>query len=96
MSDGHQFRFPLDLAAELREDLSPLGHDCVIPQGLQSDSIFDESRGKILGLVAATVVSNAVTVPPLQSGNVDSQCNAASQQSQTPIPGGKPPKGIRK
>ena len=94
--------YPPDLATELRGDLAPLGPDCVIPMGLQSDSIFDfvgpdcvipmglqsdSRRGKIHGLVAATVVGDAATVPLVaQSSNVVSQCNAVSQENHTLVP----------
>ena len=78
----------------LRVDLSPLntcGSDGVPPIGVlpvsHHNSAFNESWGKRLGLVAAPLVGNAVTVPPLQKRAV--QCNAISQsgrQSDTSTP----------
>ena len=68
----------------LRGDLSPLnicGSDGVPPIGAppvsHHSSAFSESWGKILGLVAAPLADNAVTVPSLQKRAV--QCNAVSQ-----------------
>ena len=75
---------PCQSSDVLRGDLSPLNTcDCdgVPPIGVppvsHHSSAFSESWGKILGLVAAPLVGNAVTVPPLQKRAV--QCNAVSQ-----------------
>ena len=62
--------YPPCLSSDVwRGDLSPRVSLC--------DSRFGESRGNILGLVAAPLVNNAATVPSLQSSAV--QCNAISQ-----------------
>ena len=75
---------PCQSSDVLRGDLSPLNTcDCdgVPPIGVppvsHHSSAFSESWGKILGLVAAPLVGNAATVPPLQKRAV--QCNAVSQ-----------------
>ena len=75
---------PCQSSDVLRGDLSPLNTcDCDgvptigVPPVSHHSSAFSESWGKILGLVAAPLVGNAVTVPPLQKRAV--QCNAVSQ-----------------
>ena len=80
-----EVEYPPCLSSDvLREDLSPLnicGSDGVPPIGVppvsHHSSVFSESWGKILGLVAAPLAGNAATVPSLQKRAV--QCNAVSQ-----------------
>ena len=57
--------------------------ECRVILRLQCYPRFGISRWKI-GLVAAPSVNYTATVPPLQSGNVDSQCNVVSQMFTPP------------